>query len=98
MFDAIRTGKKKVETRAATIKYCDIKAGDMLVLVCGKERFEKKIKRVKHFKNVSAMLRVYPLKYIEPYAVSVADLEAAYNAYPSYPEKIKKFGLLAFEV
>lgn len=34
-FQAIRVGTKKVETRAATIKYRDIKVGDVITFVCG---------------------------------------------------------------
>jgi ASC-1-like (ASCH) protein len=41
IFDAIKKGKKKVETRAGTEKYQKIVAGDILVFSCGKDSFEK---------------------------------------------------------
>lgn len=94
----IKTGKKTVETRAATERYKDIKAGDTLVLVCGHERFKKIVKKSRIFKSITAMLRVYSLKKIMPEALSEKDLRDAYYSYPSYKEKIKKFGLIALEV
>lgn len=48
----IKSGKKTVETRAATERYRDIKDGDLLVLVCGENRFEKRIKKVRKFKTI----------------------------------------------
>lgn len=43
IFLDIKSGKKTVETRAATVKYQDIKDGDLIILVCGKDRFEKTV-------------------------------------------------------
>ncbi len=40
IFEAIKSGKKKVETRAATEKYRNIKAGDTVKLVCENEQKE----------------------------------------------------------
>ena len=42
IFDAIKSGKKKIETRAATVRCRNIKAGEGVLLVCGKGRFSKK--------------------------------------------------------
>jgi ASC-1-like (ASCH) protein len=94
----IKTGRKTIETRAATVRYKDIKAGDVLVLVCGKNRFEKRIKTVRKFKTVEDMLKKCKLKDVEPEAKSVEDLKAAYYSYPKYKEKIKKFGLVVLEL
>lgn len=98
IFLDIKSGKKTVETRAATEKYKNIKDGDILVLVCGKERFEKEIKKAKVFKTIRALLRAYNLKRIMPELNSEKELEAAYYSYPNYKEKIKKFGLIALEL
>lgn len=43
IFEAIRTGAKKVETRAATEKFRDIRKGDAVALVCGGNRMEKRV-------------------------------------------------------
>lgn len=41
IFRAIVEGKKKIETRAATSKYRDIRIGDTLIFVCKKEKIRK---------------------------------------------------------
>jgi ASC-1-like (ASCH) protein len=98
IFEAIRSGKKKIETRAATVKYKNIKKGDVLVFVCGNKRFSRIIKEVKFFKSVGSMLKVFKVQDIMPNLDSKADLERAYFSYPGYKEKIKKFGLIAFKI
>jgi len=94
----IKSGKKAVETRAATERYQNIKAGDGLVLVCGKNRFEKKVKKAKIFKTIKGLAKAYPIKKIMPDISSIKELEMTYYSYPNYKEKIKKFGLIALEL
>lgn len=65
-FRAIRMGTKKVETRAATVKYADIRAGDLITFVCGREKFERRVKRATLFKTIAAMLRKYKVADIAP--------------------------------
>ncbi len=94
----IKSGKKKVETRAATTKYRNIKKGDLVVLACGKEKFQKKVKKVKRFKTITSLTKVYPPNKIMPEISSVRELREIYYSYPRYREKIKKFGLVALEL
>jgi len=94
----IKSGKKKVETRAATKRYGNIKRGDLVVLTCGKEKFEKKIKKARIFKTITSMVKVYPPNKIMPNISSVREFREAYYSYPRYQEKIKKFGLVALEL
>src|SRR3989338_2693447 len=93
IFDAIKDGRKKIETRAATKKYQKIKAGDVLVFVCGKDRFEKPIWSVRFFKTISAMLKKYRVRQINPNVKNEKELVKMYYDFPKYKEKIKKFGL-----
>lgn len=98
IFLDIKSGKKTVETRAATMKYRDIKDGDLIVLVCGKERFEKTAKKAKIFRTIKALTKTYSFKKIMPNISSEKELRDAYYSYPNYKEKIKKFGLIALEL
>jgi ASC-1-like (ASCH) protein len=98
IFDAIRAGKKKVETRAATVRYRKIKKGDTLIFSCGKLRFEKKVKNAKVYKNIPALLKKYSFKTINPFVKSASELEKMYYSFPGYREKIKKFGIIALEL
>ena len=97
-FEAIRDGRKKVETRAATVKYQNIEAGDVLVLKCGKDILEKVVKKATVFKSFDAILNRYKMNDIDPFAMSVDDFKAAYYSYAGYKEKIKKHGLIALEL
>ena len=96
MFEAIRNGRKIIETRAASPKYQGIRAGDQLILVCGKEKFEKNVGRVDHFKTIEDLFNKIELSKVMPNVSSVADATKAYYAYPGYKEKINQYGLLAF--
>ena len=98
MFLDIKSGKKTIETRAATEKYKNIKAGDILVLSCGKEKFEKTVKKTKIYKSIKSIAEAYSLKKIMPEIDSDKKLREAYYSYPNYKEKIKKFGLIALEL
>jgi ASC-1-like (ASCH) protein len=98
IFEAIRKGKKKVETRAASPRFIKMKTGDCLKLVCGKDSFEKRVKKARIFKTISAMLKKYKAKEINPLAKSKNDLESMYDSFPNYREKIKKYGLMVLEL
>ncbi len=94
-FNLIKNGVKTVETRAATEKYKNIKAGDVLRIVCGGAVIVKRVKRVRHFRSIASMLRAIPYRKIFPLLKSTSGAEKIYFGYSSYREKIKKFGLVA---
>ncbi|MBI4992054.1 MAG: ASCH domain-containing protein [Candidatus Harrisonbacteria bacterium] len=98
IFEAVKSGRKTVETRAATERYKNIKVGDTLILICGKNKLEKKIKRVKVFKTITALLKKYKAKQINPNVRSGEELEKMYYTFPDYKEKIRKSGLIAMEL
>ena len=98
IFNAIRSGKKKVETRAASPRYRDIKVGDRLTLTCGKSRLIKTAKRVRIFRTVKALVKAYRPSIINPSCRTVKELEAMYLSFPAYHEKLKKYGIIALEL
>jgi ASC-1-like (ASCH) protein len=97
IYNLMRDGKKKVETRAAGPKYAHIKDGDLVVLKCGKDRFERTVKKVRTFKTVDALLKTYAPKDIHPSAKTVDDLKKMYRSFPGYTERLAQYGILAFE-
>ncbi|MDP1624871.1 MAG: hypothetical protein Q8L64_03795 [bacterium] len=97
-FDEVKNGSKPIETRAATVKYQPIEVGDTLLFVCGKERLEKKITKKHHFGSIDAMIKKIPYKEIMPSVESVEEMKKAYSSYSGYDEKIKEFGIFAFEL
>ena len=97
-WDFIKNGKKKIETRANTIKYASAAAGDTLILSCAGKKFKKKVKKVTRFKSIGALLKVYAPESINPGIYTRVETEAIYARYPGYSEKIKEFGIIAFEL
>lgn len=97
-FNLIKGRIKTIETRAATAKYKNLKAGDIVIIVCGKNKIVKKIKRVRYFQNIVSMLRAIPYRKINPCFSSIAAAEKVYFGYSGYREKIKKFGLVALDL
>jgi ASC-1-like (ASCH) protein len=75
IFEAICDGTKKIETRAATIKFQNIKEGDKLVLVCGKGKVEKVVKTADYVASIAALLKKYKVKDINPFIKTANDLE-----------------------
>ena len=98
IFMAIKTGRKKIDTRAATVKLCKIKTNDTVVFVCGREKLKRKVKSARLFKSIAALLRCYRARQINPAISSAKELTKMYYSFPNYKEKIKKFGLIALKL
>ncbi len=98
VFDAIRNGKKKVETRAWTKHYASVKEGDTLVFKCDKSQFKKRVKSTRTFRSVEALVRKYRPKDINPSTNTLGELKSTYMTYPNYEEKIRRYGLIAWEL
>lgn len=97
-FDAIRSGEKRIETRAATEKYTVIEAGDMIVFECARETFSKTVVVRYLWKTVEAMVKEVPLKKVIPWVETVEEAKAVYASFPGYEEKIKQFGIVGFDL
>jgi len=97
-FIEIKNGLKSVETRAATPKYRAIQKGDVLLIVCGEARTRKRVRRVRVFRSIGAMTKAIPYKKIMPSVGSMAEMRKVYYGYPGYKEKLKKHGVIAFEL
>lgn len=98
IFDAIRDGRKTIETRAATVRYQKARKGNRVIFVCGKDIFEKRIADAHIFKSVDELLKKYKVKQINPNIETEEELKKMYHSFPGYREKIKKHGLLAIEL
>lgn len=98
IFTAIRAGKKKVETRAATARYRRVKVGDSVVFVCGKSKFTKTVKNIRIFRTIRGLSRVYKPVAINPTCRTIKELEMMYFSFPGYRAKIRKHCIIAFEL
>ena len=75
IFEMIFDGRKKVETRAASPKFKNIKSGDKIILKCENDSFAKNVKKATIFKTIPAMLQKYKVREINPLVRSVKGLE-----------------------
>ncbi|MBU4082341.1 hypothetical protein KKB98_00070 [Patescibacteria group bacterium] len=98
VFDTIKKGQKTIETRAATDKYRRIKAGDILVFVCGDEKLDKSVEKVDIYKGIDEMIKVIDFKSVMSFVNSIDEMKKVYFSFPNYKEKIEKFGLVAFKL
>jgi ASC-1-like (ASCH) protein len=98
IFEAIKSGRKKVETRAAIDDYKKIKQGDIIVFVCGQRKAERKVKNTSLYKSIGALFRRYKVSDIFPDLTKINEARKIYYSFPGYREKIKKFGLIVFEL
>ncbi len=98
IFEAIKSGRKKVETRAATVRNVKMQAGDEVLFVCGKQSLKKSITKATKYRTIKAMLKDYEVKQIAPDLKTENELRDMYFAWPSYRDKIKQFGLIALEL
>ena len=98
IFDTIKTGKKTIETRAATSKFKNIKVGDILVFKCGNDNLEKSVKEKFYFKSIDEILNKLSLKEIMPNIDSKEDAKKLWYGFPNYKDKIKKHGIVAFRM
>lgn len=96
IFDAIIKGEKKVETRAASIRFNNVKVGDKAILTCGELKAEKEIIKIEAFEGIKDLLKKYQVRDINPFMSSYEDLEKMYYSFPGYREKIDRYGLIAF--
>ncbi len=98
IFEVIKSGLKTIETRAGGGKYEGIKDGDYLIFSCEGKKFEREIIKVAKFKTISALVKRYPVKSINPMVKNVLELTKMYESFPGYKERIKQDGILAFEL
>lgn len=98
IFEAIVAGRKRVETRAATARYRKIKAGDKIYLACGRDKIVRQVVAARVFPSVAGLLKKYRPGQINPTVKTAAELREMYNSFPGYREKLKKLGLIAWEL
>lgn len=98
VFKAVISGEKKIETRAATPKYREVKIGDVLTLVCGRDKADKKVVSVELFRSIGAILKKHKPVEINPDTKTAKEARAMWHSFPGYDEKIKKFGLVAWKL
>ena len=96
VFDAIQSGLKDVETRAAIEEYRKIKEKDFIVFDCEGDKIEKEVNKVKLYKDINEILKEIDFKRIMPFVDSREEATNVWHSFPNYKEKIEENGLIAF--
>lgn len=98
IFEMVESGKKRVETRAATKKYQSIQKGDTLEFVCDTSSFSREVKVVYIYPSIDLLLEKYTPEEINPKLSTKEEIVAMYHSFPGYEEKIKEHGIIAIEL
>ncbi|MDD2646535.1 MAG: hypothetical protein PHV78_01370 [Patescibacteria group bacterium] len=98
IFEEIKKGVKKIETRAATVRYQGIAVGDNVILSCGSQKIKKIVFKIEKFKSIDALLKKYKPATINPRLHTKKEALAMWHSFPGYEEKIKKHGLIAIHL
>lgn len=96
-FDQIAVGLKTVEWRTGP-HFESYKVWDTLVFLSGEKVIEKPIQAVIRYPSVKAYLEQEGLENCLPWVSDLTEAEEAYLSIPGYPEKIEKYGMLAFRI
>lgn len=96
VFNSLVKNEKTIETRAATDKYRKIQRGDILIFDCQGEKLEKRVNKIKIYKNISAMTKEINFRKVVPLVSSVKEMTKLIYSFPKNKEKIKKHGIIAF--
>ena len=97
IFEMLRDGNKTIETRAATVKYRKLQAGEIISFSCDGSIFEKTIAKVTHFDSIGSLLKKYKPEDINPKLHTTEEIVTMYHSFPGYEEKIKQSGIVAIE-
>ncbi len=97
IFEMLRDGRKRIETRAATSKYKKIQAGDIMEFSCGHERFSRTVAKAMHFDSIESLLKKYKPEDINPILRTKEQITEMYYSFPGYKDKIEKEGIIAIE-
>jgi ASC-1-like (ASCH) protein len=98
VFEALRDGTKKVETRAGSPRYQHVAAGDTAIFDCGEDRITKKIVAVRQFPDVHALVDHYGVQAITPWLETEQEQTQMYHSFPGHRERIARYGLIAMEL
>jgi len=103
LFLAIKNGFKKTEVRALDSElstkafYNDIKPGDQINFFCGNDSILKRVTSIHKYKSLECLLNTEKLEDIEP-GIEVNALRIKLLGFPGYPDRIKKYGLIAIRL
>jgi len=98
VYEALRDGTKKIETRAAGPLYRGIRVNDEAIFDCGSDRLTKKIVEVQMFPDVYSLLKKYKVQEIIPWFTTAEELTELYYSFPGCRERIAKQGIIAMEL
>jgi|SRR3989338_7118140 len=102
-FNAIKSGRKIIETRAlgktsSGKNFGKVAKFDWVIFICGKNKLKREVKKVQKFRSLEEMFNKLDMEEVIPYArnKSLRVVRARYFTFLGYKERIQKHGLIAF--
>lgn len=102
LFRLIKDSVKTTEVRAlddptsSKSFYSTIQTGDEIEFFCGLDTITKKVGNVRRYQELDILLKNENIEDIEP-SVNKSELKAKLLSFPNYPNRIKEYGLIAFD-
>ena len=103
-FEAIKSGKKKIETRIQTEdhpkeQFEGMKAGEQIIFnTDAGENMTTEIIKVRHYPDIATLLDTEGQENVMSYDCSREEALVSWNSLKGYEEGIKKYGIWAIEV
>jgi ASC-1-like (ASCH) protein len=97
-FDRISRGEKIYETRAGSNEYLEVSTGDELIITCGTDTITKTVAEALHFASGEELLQKISVEEIMPKGTTNEQIIESWNSFPSYPERIQEFGIIAWKL
>ena len=96
-FEQIRVGKKTVEGRCATPKYCNITTGDTLLIKHpeNKASFKRYVSKTKRYKTFWQMIQDVGHQSLLPQTKSPEEAHKIYLQFPGYQQEEPQHGAVA---
>lgn len=101
IFEAIKKDVKTLETRAYIKRYQGVRKGDTLVFeaMSTGEKVERVVVEVRGpYATIEQIFKCEDFSKIFPGIGTLTGVKKAYYEFPDYEEKIKEYGLVAFEI
>jgi len=90
IFNQIKSGRKKVETRAFGFtktgkNFGSVQKGDTLLFMCGRARLRKKVKKIKKFRTIDVFFEKVNQKLVWPHLErrTLSEIKKQYYAIPA---------------
>lgn len=96
--ELIKCGQKRWEGRLKVGAAANLQVGYRVILSCGSEEIERKVRSVREYRSFESMLRDIGVQALLPGCNDLQTAIAIYHSFPGYSEREKTLGVVAMEL